>query len=85
MPPTTLHADIVDLFEAGLGLSVPSAEADLFETGVLDSMSFVELLLQIETAFGLTLNLPDIEFENFRSIDRIADFIAKSGAGKPPV
>ena len=82
MPPTTLHADIVDLFEAGLGLSVPSAEADLFETGVLDSMSFVELLLQIETVFGLALNLRDVEFENFRSIDRIADFIARNDAGR---
>ena len=83
MPSNTLHADIVSLFEAGLGLSVPSAETDLFETGVLDSMSFVELLLQLETAFGLTLNLSDIEFENFSSIDRIADFISNSGAGKP--
>ena len=83
MPSTTLHADIVSLFEAGLGLSVPSPETDLFETGLLDSMSFVELLLQIAMAFGLTLNLSDIEFENFSSIDRIADFIAKSGAGKP--
>jgi methoxymalonate biosynthesis acyl carrier protein len=83
MLPTTLRTDIADLFSEQLGLSVPSADADLFETGILDSMSFVELLLQIETAFGLALSLGDIEFENFRSIDRIAEFIARSGAGKP--
>jgi acyl carrier protein len=81
MLPATLHADVADLFSERLGLSIPSADADLFETGILDSMSFVELLLQIETVFGLALNLRDVEFENFRSIDRIADFIARNDAG----
>jgi len=76
MLPATLRADVADLFSERLGLSIPSADADLFETGILDSMSFVELLLQIETVFGLALNLRDIEFENFRSIDAIAAFIA---------
>jgi acyl carrier protein len=82
MLPATLRADVTDLFSERLGLSIPSADADLFETGILDSMSFVELLLQIETVFGLALNLGDIEFENFRSIDTIAAFIARSDAGK---
>ena len=82
MLPATLRADVADLFSERLGLSIPSDDADLFETGILDSMSFVELLLQIETVFGLALNLRDVEFENFRSIDRIADFIASNDAGK---
>jgi methoxymalonate biosynthesis acyl carrier protein len=82
MPPATLRADIADLFSERLGLSIASADADLFEAGILDSMSFIELLLQIETVFGLALNLRDVEFENFRSIDRIADFIASNDAGK---
>ena len=76
MLPATLRADVADLFSERLGLSIPSDDADLFETGILDSMSFVELLLQIETVFGLALNLRDIEFENFRSIDTIAAFLA---------
>ena len=80
MPSITRHAEIVNLFEVGLGISVPSNEADLFETGVLDSKSFVQLLLELETTFGLTLNLSDVEFENFSSVDKIADFIASSGA-----
>ena len=82
MLPATLHADVADLFSERLGLSIPSADADLFETGILNSMSFVELLLQIETVFGLALNLRDIEFENFRSIDTITAFIARSDSGK---
>jgi acyl carrier protein len=81
MPPATLRADIADLFSERLGLSIPSADADLFEAGILDSMSFIELLLQIETVFGLALNLRDVEFENFRSMDSIADFIASHDAG----
>jgi acyl carrier protein len=42
-------------------------------------MSFVELLIQIETQFDLSLNLGEIEFENFRSVEAIADFISSHG------
>jgi D-alanine--poly(phosphoribitol) ligase subunit 2 len=76
MLPTILCDDITDLFSARLGLDIPSTDTDLFEAGVVDSMSFVELLLQIETKFGIPMNLGDIEFENFRTVAKIADFIA---------
>ena len=37
---------------------------------------FVELLAQIEREFGVQVALGEIEMDNFRSIDRIAGFIA---------
>jgi acyl carrier protein len=76
MLPTTLYKNITELFSARLGLDIPSTDTDLFESGVVDSVSFVELLLQIETTFGIPMSLGDIEFENFRTVEKIADFIA---------
>ena len=71
-----LQGRIVRLFAERLNLEIPSAETDLFESGALDSMGFVELLAQIEREFGVEVALGDIEMDTFRSITRIAEFVA---------
>ena len=38
----TLHRRIANWFLTSLNLEIPSPETDLFETGVLDSLGFVE-------------------------------------------
>ena len=70
-----LRGRITRLFEERLNLEIPSAETDLFESGALDSIAFVELLAQIESEFGVQVALGDIEMDNFRSIERIAGFV----------
>ena len=67
-----------------LKLDVPSVDTDLFETGVLDSMAFVELLVDLEREFGLKVAVEELEIENFRSIRRIAEFVvARNGSSHP--
>lgn len=63
------------LFATALSLDVPSIDTDLFETGVLDSLAFVELLFQLEQQFGVTTAVDDLDAETFKSIARIADFV----------
>ena len=72
---TTVHERIAALFAARLNLVVPSMDADLFEAGALDSLGFVELLVQLEEEFGVHTTLKDMEFDTFRSVASIADFI----------
>jgi acyl carrier protein len=72
---TSLEQNIGDIFEQKLHLRVPSADTDLFESGSLDSLSFVELLLQVELEYGIRIPLQDLELSHFRSIGRIAGFI----------
>lgn len=67
------------LFEDKLNLAVPEAETDLFETGALDSLMFVDLLFHMEMEFNVKVSLDDLEIENFQSIGRIAEFIAGHG------
>ena len=74
--PTSLEAQLAGIFEQKLNLVVPSFDMDLFETGGLDSLVFVELLLCLEKEFGLKVSLEDLELDNFRSIARLAKFIA---------
>jgi acyl carrier protein len=78
---SALEARISRVFRDELKLDVPSADTDLFETGVLDSMLFVDLLLHLEREFGVTPALEDVEFDHFNSIERITEFVANRVGG----
>jgi D-alanine--poly(phosphoribitol) ligase subunit 2 len=71
-----LREQIASLLSGTLNVDVPSVDTDLFEAGVLDSLGFVDLLVALEQQFGVTTSLEDLEVDNFRSIARIADFVA---------
>jgi acyl carrier protein len=73
---SALEARIRRIFRDKLQVDVPSPDTDLFETAALDSMMFVELLVQLEREFGVTVVLEDIELDHFRCIERIAEFVA---------
>ena len=64
------------IFDRRMHLTVPSVDTDLFETGGMDSLSFVQLLLELEREFGVHVSIDVLELDNFRSIARIATFIS---------
>jgi acyl carrier protein len=78
--PTTVQRRIAHWFRECLHLEIPSPETDLFETGVLDSLAFVELMLHLEQEFGVKMTLDHVEIDNFRSVARIAAFLL-NGSG----
>ncbi len=47
----------------------------IFAEGLLSSIAVVSLVLKIEDHFGIELTDDDLEFENFTSVQRIADTI----------
>jgi D-alanine--poly(phosphoribitol) ligase subunit 2 len=73
------------LFVDRLNTEVPAPDTDLFETGILDSLRFVELLATLEESFGVQVSVEELEIDDFRSLARIADFLtAKSAQPTPP-
>jgi acyl carrier protein len=80
---TALHDRLIRLFSSALNRDVPSIHTDLFETGVLDSLAFVELLVHLETEFGVATTVDDMEVDHFKSIACIADFLMARGVGSP--
>jgi methoxymalonate biosynthesis acyl carrier protein len=75
-----------------LDVELPSDEADVFETGRLDSLGLVEVIFAIEREFGVTVPSDQLEIEHFRSVRSIAAFVtdldtrgsAGFGADSPP-
>jgi acyl carrier protein len=75
-----VHQKLTELFAKKLNLEAPSADTDLVGTGLLDSLTLVELLAQLEETFGVSISTDDLELENFRSIDSIAVFVSRRTA-----
>ncbi|MBI3525703.1 MAG: acyl carrier protein [Betaproteobacteria bacterium] len=73
------------LFVESLHIEVPSAETDLIETGLLDSLQMVELLLQLEQRFCFKIKIDEVDLDNLRTLSRIAELLDAHGAatGKP--
>lgn len=71
---------VQQLFLETLNVQVPSDEADLIESGLIDSLALVELLFAIEREFSVSLPLDDLEIENFRSVNRISEVIVGAQA-----
>lgn len=77
---SNLHDRINRIFQQKLNLDVPSTDTDLVETGMLDSLGFVDLLVYLEQEFGSEILTHDIEIDNFRSVASIATFVASQGS-----
>lgn len=73
---------IAKLLEHQLGVAVPSVDVDLFDSGAVDSLSFVNLLMLIESEFGLFIALESLDFSDFKSVRTIAAYINRETAGR---
>jgi acyl carrier protein len=60
---------------------VPARDADLFASGVLDSLSLVDLIARLEAAFGREISLADVELDDLRTLGGIARMMAAERNG----
>jgi acyl carrier protein len=68
------HLDAI-FFET-LHIKVPTPDTDFIETGMLDSLQLVELLMQLEQRFGFRITIDDIELDDLRTLARLARLVA---------
>jgi methoxymalonate biosynthesis acyl carrier protein len=78
-----VQAEITALFTRDLNVDVPSPDTDLLETGRLDSVGMVELLVRLEERFGIRIPLENLEIDQFRSVAAIAAFVLAQSNGHP--
>jgi acyl carrier protein len=55
----------------------PADNEDLFGAGFLDSLAFLGILAFIQNKFGVSFARTDIRYENFSTIQAIADRVEK--------
>ena len=72
-----LEQRVQTLINERLQSEVPAGEQDLFDSGVLDSLSFVDVLVALEEEFALQIPLDRVNLDDFRSVARIARYISQ--------
>ena len=65
-----------------LQIEPPASDQDLFQEGILDSLSFVDMLVALEGEFSITIALDQVNLDDFRSISRICDYIQNDSLGE---
>ena len=67
-----------DSIPAQLALAAPAPDLDLFETGLLDSLSFAQLLVALEKEFDIRFAVEDIDLDRFRTLPAVTDVVTRA-------
>ncbi|MGC4806556.1 acyl carrier protein [Micromonospora sp. DT233] len=52
-------------------------ELDIFAAGLVSSLFALELVVHIESTFGVTVGGPDLRLDNFRTVDRMTELVLR--------
>ena len=88
MDPKTVKAQIKQYIAENLlfAEAFPHADdASFLGEGIVDSVGVMELVAFVNTQFGVTVEPQEITPENFDSVQRLGDFIARKSAATAPV
>jgi acyl carrier protein len=56
-------------------------DLDIFDEGLVSSLFAIELMTFLEKNFALKVTMEDLDMENFKSVNRITQFIEYKTAG----
>ena len=70
-----LVVEITRFIRETLLVEVASPEDDLLATGVLDSLTLIQLLVHLEEQFSLKISLDELEIDDLRSINSITRLV----------
>ena len=69
---------ILDIFKECFDTRIASADVDLLEGRLVDSLRIVDLVVELELRFGVTLVFDELEIEDFRTVARLAERVQRT-------
>ncbi|HXF82636.1 MAG TPA: acyl carrier protein [bacterium] len=73
-----LVRQIQELLAARFHAGSVDPEVDLLDSGLVDSVSLVELVMELERRFGIHLPFEELQIDDFRNVRRIADLVNRT-------
>lgn len=70
---------LVQYLSGKKGLDQLAENSPLFSTGLLDSVSQLELIMYIEGEAGMQVSPNDLTLENFDSVEKILSYVSTRG------
>jgi methoxymalonate biosynthesis acyl carrier protein len=67
---------VLAILQEGLDVEV-GPELDVIDSGLLDSLTFVDLVVRLEIAFDTTIDVESVELDDFRSARAIVGYLAR--------
>lgn len=73
-----VHRAVIGALEArasrlGLALGTVDGDLDVLGSGIVDSLGFVDLLLEVEVALGRPIDLERLDFDRLDRLDALVD------------
>ncbi|MFJ4621600.1 acyl carrier protein [Streptomyces sp. NPDC088812] len=56
-------------------------DVDLFASGLVTSLFAMELLVHVESTFGVQVTGPHLNMDNFRTVDRMTELVLRLRGG----
>ena len=75
-----VRRQILAIFLERFDIRVASADVDLLEGRLVDSVKIVDLVLELEQRFGVSLDFDTLEIEDFRTVARLAERVRRTAA-----
>lgn len=72
-----IQEQILDFLKKSRHRSDLSLITRLMDEGIIDSMNFVELVLFVESVFGIRMQVSDMRIEHFETIETFAQYVFK--------
>lgn len=74
-----MEKNILDILEKVCGVSDVKEDRniDLFDNGLLDSLSLIEFLITLEEELGVKIEPTEISREDFGTPNKIIDYVVK--------
>lgn len=66
---------ISTIVSKSLTIDKPDIDKDLFESGLLDSLSLIQLMMELEEGFEITITPEELDVEDYRTIRTMSQMI----------
>lgn len=80
MTPQQITQTLQDYLADQIGHEEIAPDTEFFEEGLVSSLFAIQLMSFLETTFGIEITMDDLDLDNFKSIERISDFITAKQA-----
>jgi D-alanine--poly(phosphoribitol) ligase subunit 2 len=79
------YQGLAEIFTDVLGISLPDPDAGLVSSGLLDSMSVITLVVEIEEKFGIEIPPEDLDLTSFNTVRGMAQMVHATRDRSQPV
>lgn len=74
---TLIRTNITSIVCKTLTLESIEFEEDLFDSGLLDSLSMIQLMIALEEEFDIRIEPEELDFEDYRSVQSMTEMITR--------